>query len=361
MRILDRYILKNTIYGYLFILSVFIGLYFIIDVFSSLSDILEAKPQAAILLDYYFSMLPLIYLRVSPFALLISVLYALGELNKNNEIISIRALGISVLRVILPIVFFCLILSFLSLYLQEKVLVNSQKKVEDIKIQFIKNDGLALDEKNFAFSWENMIFFAREFSPKTKTLKNVTIFKEDTNGNIKKKAICKNIIYENGKWVGSDVIEYKLNDKGSIIGEPLLWKKKDIQLEEKPQELIFRKSAFLAFASLKNLKREINRLKNIKASNLLSNLIIDYHRKLTDPFSHLFLIIGILPLALEIKKRRAGLSSLGVGFIFGFIYYCLNSFTIALGKTGVILPIFGAWLAPLFFLTVGLTGLFLIR
>ena len=100
----------------------------------------------------------------------------------------------------------------------------------------------------------------------------------------------------------------------------------------------------------------------MKSTNeALANLIIDYYHKMTEPFIHLFLVIGILPLALEIRRRKVALSSLGVGFIFGFIYYVLSSFSIALGKSGFILPFFSAWTAPFFFLTVGITGLLLIK
>ena len=122
-----------------------------------------------------------------------------------------------------------------------------------------------------------------------------------------------------------------------------------------------KKSIFAQYSSLTKLGREIERLRKVKDNNLLSTLTIDYYQKIAEPFTHLFLVLGILPLALEIKKRKVGLSSLAVGLISGFIYYCLSSFSIALGKSGVILAIFSPWLAPVFFLTVGLTGLLLLK
>jgi lipopolysaccharide export system permease protein len=362
MRILDKYILKRVITGYLFLLLVFIGFYLFIDISSNLSDFLKTKSSFFLLIDYYLNMLPLIFLTVSPYSLLISVLYTIGELNKNNEILSMRASGISILRLCLPILFFAILISSISFFLQEKILIASQKKIEDIKIQIANKDiSHAQEEKNFAFSSKDMIFFVGKFLPKEKVLKEVIIFEEDEKNNLIRKIICKSIIYKNKKWVGKDVVEYHLDVKGDIIGAPFHWKEKDIDLEEKPEELVLKKSMFSYFSSLKNLKREIRRLRKIKAYNLLSNLIIEYHRKLISPFSHFFLVIGVLPFALEIKKRRLALSSLGMGFIFGFIYYSFGSFSVALGKAEIILPIFSAWLTPLFFLTLGITGLFLIR
>ncbi len=362
MRILDRYILKNVGLGYLFVLLLFIGLYFIIDIFTNLSDILKAKPPLLILAQYYLNSLPLIVMRVSPLSLLISMLYTFGELNKNNEIVSIRAAGLSLFRIAFPVMFFATCVSVTTFFLQEKVLIYSQKKVEDIKSRFIKKDlAKASEEKNLAFTSENMIFFAQVFKPKQKILENIIVFEEDENRNITKKIICKSITYQDQVWMGKDIVEYNLDLDGNILGNPIAFRNKEIALKEKPHELILKKSIYSQFSSLNNLKKEMDRLKKVKAETLLANLTIDYHQKIADPFAHLFLILGVFPLALEIKKRKVALSSLGVGFIFGFIYFVLSSFSIALGKSGMILPIFSAWLAPVFFATVGITGLMLIR
>jgi len=362
MRILDKYIIKNLGSGYLFILLVFVGLYFIIDIFSNLSDMLESKPPLGMIFQYYLYSLPLIILRVSPFSLLISTLYTFGELNKNNEIISIRSAGLSILRIAAPVIFFAFFISIITFFIQEKILIYSQKEVEDIKLRFIKKDGLAeAEERNLAFASGNMIFFVEKFIPKAQTMEHVIIFIEDKNRNIAQKIICKNITYEYGFWIGREVITYNLDKEGNIIDTPLNIGVKRIGLKEKPEELIFKKSIFSQFYSLSNLQEEISRLKKVKAKNLLANLTIDYYQKIAEPFSHFFLVIGVLPLALEIKKRKVSLASLGVGLGFGFVYYTFSSFSIALGKSGVILPFFSAWLAPFFFLAVGVSGIILIK
>ena len=362
MRILDNYILKNIIYSYLFVVLIFIGLYFVIDVFSSLSDILKANPPLSILAQYYLNSLPLILLRVSPISLLISTLYTFAELNKNNEIVSLRACGLSIFRLACPVIFFAFFVSISIFFMQEKVLIHSQRKVEEIKSRFIKQTSIKItEEKNLAFTSGNMIFFAHKFTPKNKTLENVIIFKENENRIISQKIIAKKIIHEYGFWIGQDIVEYNLDDQGNIIGTPIALRKKKINLKENPEELVLKRSIYSNFSSLSNLSKKIDRLKKVQAKTLLRNLMIDYNQKIAEPFAHLFLVIGILPLALEIKKRKAALSSLGVGFIFGFIYFVLSSFSIALGKSGIILAILSPWLTPLFFVTVGITGLMLLR
>jgi lipopolysaccharide export system permease protein len=362
MRIVDKYVLKHVVKSYLFVFLVFVGLFFIADLFTNLADILKAKTPFLILIKYYFYMMPLIFKWVSPYSLLISVLYTYGELNRSNEIITIRTAGISVLRFSFPVIYFAFFISCVAFFVQENLLMGSQKKIDDIKIQFIKQSlSPTTEEKDLSFSSSNMIFFVRSFTLKDKTLRDATIFKEDSKGNIDKKIICKTIVYENGKWTGGDALEYRLDSDGKILDKPFFWKKLDIELEEKPQEIIYKKTLLSQYAPLKTLHKEIKRLKKIKAYDKLSNFVIDYHQKIVEPFSHFFLIIGILPFALEIKKRKVALSAIGIGLLFGFSYYIFLSISIALGKIGLILPFFAPWLIPLFFLIVGFTGIFFIR
>ena len=361
MRILDRYTLKNALLGYLFVLALFIGLFFIVDTFSNLSDILKARTPLPILAGYYMGMIPWIFKWVSPFAILISMLYTLGELNRSNEITGMRSAGVSIISLSLPLLIFSLIVSFFGFYLQEKVLINSQRKVEELKRGFIKkNLGESSLEHNFKFSSGNSIFFAREFSAKDKILTDVAVFEEDMQGNFIKEMICKDITYQDTRWIARLVKENNFNRQGIRI-DSQNFSKKEIALAETPEELLLKKSILLEFTPLKDLKREIRQLEKIGSQEKLKEMIIQYNQKIADPLSHFFLIIGILPFALEIKKRKVGLTSLGVGFIFGFICYFISSFSIALGKSGILLAYLSPWMAPLFFLTIGITGLLLIR
>jgi len=68
-------------------------------------------------------------------------------------------------------------------------------------------------------------------------------------------------------------------------------------------------------------------------------------------------LLAALPFALQIKTRRAGLSSLGTAIIFYFLYYVLSSLSLALGKIDFFPPPIAAWLTNIFFGISGLVGL----
>ncbi len=362
MYIIDKYITVRIVKGYLLILAAFSGLYIIIDLFSNLTDFLRAGITFDVLLQYYLFTLPLVFLRVSPFSLLISVLYTFTELNRTNEVLGMRTFGVSIAKIAMPVLTFSLIIASCALFLQEKVLIDSQRRAEDIKVEFLSDKSPSYKEqRNVAFRDKNMIYFISRFIPADKSLVDVIVFREDRKGSIAEKIVARRITYIKGVWIASDVVSYNVDDEGTFLDKPSYWKEKIFDLDDPPESLIIKKSIFEGFASLKNLKREIDRLRKINMNQLSSGLVIEYHRKIADPLSHFFLIIGVLPFALEIKKRKAGLSSLGIGFLVGFVYYVIFSTSIAFGKAGLMFPFLAPWVAALFFLIVGVSGLKLIR
>lgn len=362
MRILDKYIFKKTFLAYLLILLSFMGLHLIIDIFSNLADFLKEKPPFLIIFKYYFYLLPLIFLRTSTFALPISILFALGELNRDNEIISIRSAGISNLRIAYPLIILAIFLSVFTMFLQEKILIWSEKKAEDIKIEYISKEYKANKEiKNLLFRTENQSFFVRRLFPQEGLLQNVVIFTETKDGFIQEKIVSPRVVYIKGTWIAKEAMRYQLDSKGRIIDSSTKPEDISLSLEDKPQTLALKKSYFYQYLPLKELKKEIKKLHTRASSSLLNNLIIDYYRKLAEPWAHFFLAICSLPFALQIRKRKATLSALGLGFILGGLYYLLFSVSIALGKAGVLLPFVSSWLASVFFATTGVVGLLLIK
>ncbi|MCK4809847.1 MAG: LptF/LptG family permease [Candidatus Omnitrophica bacterium] len=379
MYILDKYIVSKTTKGYIFTFLAFLGLYIIVDLFTNLGDFLCNKMPFKVILTYYLHMIPLIFSTISPFSLLITVIYTLAVLNRNNEILGMRVFGFSLFRISAGIITLSIVISFLALFIQEKLSFNSQRKIADITLEYIKGKKVSDKElKNIIFKDKDMLFFISRFIPKSKLLEGVTIYKEDNEGNTKEELVASKIAYINGKWVAKDLTARNLDNKGryaDII--PVFWENKTIDLSLKPENLAVKKSLSGGFASsifagassslsrdfssIKKLFKEIQRLKVIKKYGRLPQFIIEFNLKLAQPFFHFFLIIGVLPFALEIKKRKAGLSSLGLWFIFGFAYYVIFSISLSLGKAGLILPHLCVWVAPLCFSIVGVSGLCLSR
>jgi lipopolysaccharide export LptBFGC system permease protein LptF len=106
MRIIDKYILGSVVGVFLLCLSTFMLLYVVADALSHLEDILKNHVPLAVLAEYYFSYLPLIFSRVSAFACLLATIYTFGKFTKDNEMIALRASGLDIYQITRPVLIF---------------------------------------------------------------------------------------------------------------------------------------------------------------------------------------------------------------------------------------------------------------
>ncbi len=133
MKILDRYILKNFLLDFLICLVTLMALCVIVETFEKASEFAEyfgdqkkagepmqRSPFQAIG-RYYLLHLPILYGQVSPIILLMAAMFTVTRMGRYGEFIPIKASGISLYRVLLPILIVGVVLSGISVVIQEKV------------------------------------------------------------------------------------------------------------------------------------------------------------------------------------------------------------------------------------------------
>ena len=94
-------------------------IYVLIDLNDNIDNFQKSTNIGSFLLQYYFVILPPVFVLLIPFGLLLGLLYALGKLSSNHEIIAMLQTGRSLTRVIMPLgavgLFFslaCLLLNY---------------------------------------------------------------------------------------------------------------------------------------------------------------------------------------------------------------------------------------------------------
>jgi lipopolysaccharide export system permease protein len=155
MKILDRYVAKNFLIGYCIALCVLMGLRIIIDLFVNLDEFTEhADLETAAVFKNIFTFYLLnstLYFR--DFAGMITVVaaaFSFGKMVRNNELVAVMASGVSLKRIIGPIVLLALLLTVVLVIDQEFIippladkLVRSHNDIpgqESYQVRFI-SDG----------------------------------------------------------------------------------------------------------------------------------------------------------------------------------------------------------------------------
>src|SRR5688572_1354966 len=151
MRLLDRYLLRELCVPLIYCLAGFLVFWISFDLFDNLEDFQDANLGLASIARYYFIKTPELLVTVLPVALLLALLFALTNHGRHNEMIAMRAAGLSLARISLPYLGVGLCLSALLFYLNEALVPDSTQRAEAIKKGRQQNAG---DE-----TWQHRVNF----------------------------------------------------------------------------------------------------------------------------------------------------------------------------------------------------------
>ncbi|MFA5114935.1 MAG: LptF/LptG family permease [Candidatus Omnitrophota bacterium] len=342
MRILDRYILKSIVGLFVTCLFTFLLLYVIIDIFSHLEDILKNRVGIMLLAQYYLSYLPIIFVQVTPIACLLSVIYTFGKLNRDNEIIAMRASGLSILQISKTALILGIMLSALVFLANDRLvpsaLSSNEKLKQEIESGSKKNTAAETINNLSMYGLKNRLFFINRFSPATNTMEGITILEQDEHQNLTQKIVANRAAYKDGLWRFYQTVSYEFDENGQIKQEPQYMQEEIMAIPETPRDFLSQRQR-PEYMDIEQLQSYLWRLSKSGASGIIKNLKVDLYQRYTAPLTVFIIMLLGIPFSLRMKKRATGLSSIGLSLMVGFLYYVLNAIGIALGKAGILFPL----------------------
>ena len=359
MRILDRYILKSVLAIFISCIFIFLFLYVIIDVLSHLEDILKQQVSLSLLIQYYLSYLPIMFVQVAPFACLLSTLYTFGKLNHSNEIIAMRSSGLSIFQITKTVIIFGLMVSLFVFWINDRLIPQSLSLTQNIKEQMETGKSKSKEKRQeiiynlSMYGLKNRLFFVNKFYRATNTMEGITILEHDEEQNLTKKIVANKGVYKNKLWKFYQCITYDFDRNGQILQEPRYLEEEIMTIPETPSDFINQRQR-PDFMTISQIEDYIWRLSKSGASTVIRNLKVDLYQRFTSPFTSMIIILLGVPFSLIIRKRATGLSSIGLSITVGFLYYILDAVSIALGKSGILMPILAASLSHIVALLSGL-------
>ena len=359
MRILDRYILKSVIYIFFSCIFSFLFLYIIIDLLSNLDEILKHRATISLLMHYYLSYLPAMFVQVSPFACLLSTVYTFSKLNHNNEIIAMRSSGLSIFEIAKNVLLFGFMISLLVFWVNDRFVPLALTENQKIKAQIeggektnkIRKPEIIINLSMYGS--RNRLFFISKFFIDSKTMEGITILEHDEHQNLTKKIVADKGVYVGGLWKFSQCITYNFDHNGQVIDEPVYFEEEIMAIAETPQD----------FASLRQKPELMNihqledyiwRISKSGAGSVIRNLKVDLYQRFSLPFTSIIIILLGIPFSLMTHKRATGMASIGISIIVGFLYYVLDAVCLAIGKHGLLMPSLAASLSHLIVLSTSL-------
>lgn len=132
MSLLDRYIIKQLFWNMLLVLGGLISLYLLIDFFEQIDQFTEKGLSIGFALRFFIIKIPGIYYQLSPVAILLAGIITLGLLNHNREAMALNAGGISLWRILSPMIIASLLLTLITLAMSQWLLPITTSKTNKI-------------------------------------------------------------------------------------------------------------------------------------------------------------------------------------------------------------------------------------
>jgi lipopolysaccharide export LptBFGC system permease protein LptF len=165
------------------VLAGFVMLMLVFTFFDLLKDILQQRHWLSTIGEYLINLTPSMLYQITPLAVLIAVLVTFGVLNRNSEIIAMKATGISLYRLVIPIVSIAAILS-VSLFIFDQYYLPQANRRQEALRNIIKGkpaQTVLRPEQNWIFGQPHpgepdRIFYYQFFDPQRNEFANLSLF-----------------------------------------------------------------------------------------------------------------------------------------------------------------------------------------
>jgi len=354
MRILDKYILKSYIATFLVILFSFFVLFLVVDISDRLPRLLRKSAEINDIIAYFVLRIPYLMLLASPVIILLSGLFVMNNLSKYSESIAIRAAGISILRMITPLIWFSLFFSIFIMFFGDFVLPKAEKYRNYIYTEKIKNMKVKDNKMRSHINYlgeNNNLYYIGFFDGYRNTLKTIDVTNYDEkNGALNKKITATSAQWENDTWQFENC-DIRIFKNGEF--QELIHYDSTTIAEINVMPIDFIKSAKKPISmNYFELKAYVDRLKKI--GEKYSKELVELNLKISFPFANLIILLFSVPLVSTMSRSKGRGMVFAIGLLICFLYLSALRVCQSLGYNEVLSPFVAAWLPNIVFAFVGI-------
>lgn len=359
MNLVTRYILTEFLKFLSLSLAALVGIYLVVDFFERLDNFNEFRAKGVHIALFFLYETPKVIFLLLPVAVLLATILCIGLLAKNSEIIAMRAGGISLYRIALPILLTTFILSLFSFWANDFFVPYANRQATFIKEQMIEKKvprGVLQADRIWLKLSDGQIMNVEYMDIEKGVLSGVSLFSLDKNFNVKERVEAGTLRWVDGTWVFHDAVRYRFKpgepamiDSINGVSSPIREKPSALKaMDINPEEMSFRQ-----------LSRYISTLKARGYST--HRYSADLHGKVAFVFVTFIMSLLAVPFALR-NVRTSGIGTgVGLSIFIGFCYWVVYSTSLSLAYSGRIPPAFAAWIGNILYAAGGVYLMLTVR
>jgi LPS export ABC transporter permease LptG/LPS export ABC transporter permease LptF len=342
--LIDIYILEQFFY-YLFVLLIgFVLIFDAFTLFDLLADIARNHISAFTVLNYFWYLIPLMIYQLAPLATLVATLVTLAILAKNNEVIALKASGVSLYRVVLPLLLAGCLVSGGMFLLDDTFLPYANQRQDALRNMIKGRPPQTYFEPahQWIFGENTKIYNYELFDPDKQLFGGLQVFELDpTTFQIRRRVFAARASWDPNQstWILTEGWVRDFGNNGEVKSYQPFKATTLPELTEAPT--YFRREVRQYYQmDWRQLGKYIESLR--QAGFDTARLAVQWHKKFAFPLIAMIIVFLAAPFAFLVGTRGA-IGGLAVAVSIGVIYWSTSALFEAMGSVGQLPSLVAGW------------------
>jgi len=351
--ILDDYVLRDFGMNLAMVVAAFLMLLLVFTLFELLGDILRNQISPLVVGEYLLNVSPYFVYNITPLSILLAVLITLGVMQRSNEITAIKTTGISIYRIITPLLVASAILAS-GLFFADQFYLPHANKRQDALRNLIKGKPAQTylnPDRKWIFGQHSDIYYYELFDSDRDQFGRLAVFQFDpATFQLTKRIYADRAHWEDSlqRWVctqgwerdlrGPAIENYRTFDVATfpVVSEPPTYFKKEVK-----------QSSEMNYQELRRYIRDLQ-----QSGFDVVRLRVQLQKKLAFPIITLVMAVLAIPFSLS-TGRRGAITGVAVAVGIAVVYWTVAGLFEAMGNISQLPPVLAAWSPDLIFALVG--------
>ena len=349
---IDLYIIRKFLISLLMTSLAFLSIFFVVDIVENLRRVLDSSAPLGTAAIYSILNLPFLFNISMPVAVLLAAVLTFTSLVKYNELAPIKSAGVSLYRLLVPLIILGFLITAFSFYFGETIVIDSNRKRFEIARKYSLRGAKRQALRKFNLNFQegparNISIGVYKFNDLKGERVNIQYF---NNESLIKRIDASQMKWDEMRelWIFSDVIIRKFTKDKEIVLKVAQLDTIKLRLTPDALKKENRKPEEMSYWELGEF------IKNLEANGIEArNWKVNHIFKISLAFSNLIVILIGVPIA-SAKRRGGAAFGIGVALLIAFFYYGFIKFGQTLAKQGVLDPLEGVWLGNAVFFAISL-------
>lgn len=349
--LIDRYLVKE--YCIFLAIGALVGgvLYIVVDLLQTLDRFLRVKPSLFLILQHFAYNMPGEVYKGLPLIVLIATVFLFLSLTRQRELDALKAAGISLYRVSLPILVTALVISVLAVVFQETVLPELNAKAEEVdrvKIRGMLPRHLQRQSQIWYRSTDTRFLRMALLDPVEKSMDGLLVLDIDRDFRLLDRLDARKARWMPDGWHLSGGIERRVDRANRVQSD--MFESRLALMPEHIDDLIQVQNPpdTMSFFELRAFVAKLR-----ESGHQVGKYVVHLYSKLSFPLVHFIMALVAIPFALVSPRSGGRAVGIGVAIVISVSYWVVHSIALAFAQADLLPPALAAWTANIVFAGLG--------